>query len=166
MRVVAVVRAVAAAGARAVSSTARCRYEKIEKLGEGTYGVVYKAKDRLRHVLVALKKIRLEAWDEGVPATALREISVLKEVRHPNVVGLEDVFVSYSGNLYLVFELLDGDLKHLLDGVRDRGLEPRVVKSFMWQMLQAIDTCHAHRIFHRDLKPQNVLINRDCTVLK
>lgn len=110
------------------------RYEKIEKLGEGTYGVVYKAHDRLKQRLVALKKVRTsgavkghafpnranappffcarlqvrwDAWLDGVPATALREISVLKEIRHENIVGLEDVFVSYSGNLYLVFELLD-----------------------------------------------------------
>jgi len=128
--------------------------------------VVYKARDRLRNCLVALKKVRMDAWDEGVPATALREISVLKEVRHPQVVGLEDVFVSYSGNLYLVFELLDGDLKHLLDGVRGKGLPAEVVRRFMYQMLLGVETCHAHRVFHRDLKPQNVLVDRDCTVLK
>ena len=92
------------------------RYEKIEKLGEGTYGVVYKARDKLRGCLVALKKVRMDAWEDGVPATALREISVLKELRHPNVVSLDDVFVSYSGNLYLVFELLDKDLKQFMDG--------------------------------------------------
>jgi serine/threonine protein kinase len=59
------------------------------------------------------QQVLMDAWDEGVPATALREISVLKEVRHPHIVALEDVFVSYSGNLYLVFELLDKDLKQV-----------------------------------------------------
>jgi serine/threonine protein kinase len=63
------------------------RYSKIEKLGEGTYGVVYKAIARSTGGLVALKKIRVDAWEEGVPATAMREISVLKEVSHPCVVG-------------------------------------------------------------------------------
>jgi hypothetical protein len=67
---------------------------------------VYKARDLLYNTDVALKKVRMDAWEEGVPATALREISVLKEVRHANIVALENVFVSRSGNLYLVFELV------------------------------------------------------------
>ena len=58
----------------------------LEKIGEGTYGVVYKAKNRLTADLVALKKIRLEAEDEGIPSTAIREISILKELQHPNIV--------------------------------------------------------------------------------
>ena len=62
------------------------KYQKIEKIGEGTYGVVYKAKNRLTGDLVALKKIRLEAEDEGIPSTAIREISILKELQHPNIV--------------------------------------------------------------------------------
>lgn len=62
------------------------RYQKIEKVGEGTYGVVYKSKDRLTGEIVALKKIRLEAEDEGIPGTAIREIALLKELQHPNIV--------------------------------------------------------------------------------
>jgi len=61
-------------------------YEKLEKVGEGTYGVVYKCRDRITGQIVALKKIRLETEDEGVPSTAIREISLLKELEHPNVV--------------------------------------------------------------------------------
>lgn len=62
------------------------RYQKLEKVGEGTYGVVHKAKDRTSGALVALKKIRLDAEDEGIPSTAIREISLLKELQHPNIV--------------------------------------------------------------------------------
>ena len=62
------------------------RYQKLEKIGEGTYGVVYKAKDRVSGQIIALKRIRLEAEDEGIPSTAIREISLLKELRHPNIV--------------------------------------------------------------------------------
>ena len=65
------------------------KYQKIEKIGEGTYGVVYKARNRVSGELVALKKIRLEAEDEGIPSTAIREISILKELQHPNIVRWE-----------------------------------------------------------------------------
>ena len=63
------------------------RYERLEKLGEGTYGIVYKAKDKENGNIIALKKIRLEYEDEGVPSTAIREISLLKELKHENIVG-------------------------------------------------------------------------------
>ena len=90
------------------------RYQKLEKIGEGTYGVVYKAKDRVTGEIVALKKIRLEAEDEGIPSTAIREISLLKELQHPNIVRLYDV-VHTEKKLTLVFEYLDQDLKKYLD---------------------------------------------------
>ena len=61
-------------------------YEKLEKIGEGTYGVVYKARNKKTGKFVALKKIRLESEEEGVPSTAIREISLLKELQHPNIV--------------------------------------------------------------------------------
>lgn len=86
------------------------RYQKLEKLGEGTYGVVYKAKDRTTGEVVALKKIRLEKEDDGVPSTAIREISLLKGLKHPNIVELKEVLYS-EDKLYLVFEYLDYDLK-------------------------------------------------------
>lgn len=62
------------------------RYEKLGKLGEGTYGIVYNARDKVTQEFVALKKVRMEAWEEGVPATTIREISVLKEIPHENIV--------------------------------------------------------------------------------
>ena len=64
------------------------KYQKLEKIGEGTYGVVYKAKNKKTGELLALKKIRLEAEDEGIPSTAIREISLLKQLQHPNIVRL------------------------------------------------------------------------------
>ena len=68
------------------SAIAMERYQRLEKIGEGTYGQVYKAKDRISDTIVALKRIRLESEDEGIPSTAIREISLLKELRHPNIV--------------------------------------------------------------------------------
>lgn len=135
------------------------RYQKLEKVGEGTYGIVYKAKDRLTGEIVALKKIRLEAEDEGIPGTAIREISLLKELQHPNIVRLYDV-VHTEKKLTLVFEFLDLDLKKYLDGC-EGGLEIRILKSFLYQLCRGIAYCHHHRVLHRDLKPQNLLINRE-----
>jgi len=86
------------------------RYERQEKLGEGTYGIVYKCRDRQTGETVALKKIRLEKEDDGVPSTAIREISLLKGLRHPNVVELKEIIYSQD-QLYLVFEYLEFDLK-------------------------------------------------------
>ncbi|RWS09020.1 cyclin-dependent kinase 2-like protein, partial [Dinothrombium tinctorium] len=95
---------------------------------------------------------------EGVPSTAIREISLLKELNHPNVVRLLDV-VHCIKDLYLVFEYLDQDLKKLLDNSA-AGLSKPLVKSYMLQLLQGIAHCHAHRVIHRDLKPQNLLIDK------
>mmetsp|Transcript_122764 Transcript_122764/g.354872 ORF Transcript_122764/g.354872 Transcript_122764/m.354872 type:complete len:296 (+) Transcript_122764:136-1023(+) len=134
------------------------QYEKLEKVGEGTYGVVYKAQDQAGEIY-ALKTIRLEAEDEGIPSTAIREISLLKELQHPNIVRLCDV-IHTERKLTLVFEYLDQDLKKLLD-MCDGGLDPATTKSFLYQLLRGIAHCHQHRVLHRDLKPQNLLINRE-----
>jgi len=133
------------------------QFQKIEKIGEGTYGIVYKAKDKETGKLVALKKIRLETESEGVPSTAIREISVLKELDHPHVVRLYDV-VHVEKKIYLVFEYLNQDLKKLLDS-NGSGLDPKSTRSYLWQLLQGISYCHSHRVLHRDLKPQNLLVN-------
>lgn len=134
------------------------QYEKLEKVGEGTYGVVYKAQDSQGEIF-ALKTIRLEQEDEGIPSTAIREISLLKELQHPNIVRLCDV-IHTERKLTLVFEYLDQDLKKLLD-ITDGGLDPATTKSFLYQLLRGIAYCHQHRVLHRDLKPQNLLINRE-----
>lgn len=132
-------------------------YEKIEKVGEGTYGVVYKARNIKTRELVALKKIRLECEEEGMPSTSLREISVLKELKHPNVVWLQHV-VQQDSKLYLVFEFLKMDLKKHLD-TTNGFLDKMLVKSYLFQILTAMLFCHTRRTLHRDLKPQNLLID-------
>ncbi|RWW23595.1 hypothetical protein GW17_00012159 [Ensete ventricosum] len=113
-------------------------YEKVEKIGEGTYGVVYKARDRLTNETIALKKIRLENEDEGVPSTAIREISLLKEMQHSNIVSFGDFDLPFGNRLqdvvhsekriYLVFEYLDLDLKKHMDSCPELAKDPRLVK--------------------------------------
>ena len=138
------------------------RYQKIEKngtIGEGTYGVVYKAKDKQTDEIVALKRIRLEVEDEGIPSTTLREISVLRQLTHPNIVTLSDV-VQSEGRLYLVFEFVDKDLKKYFEAT-DGPLSSALIKSYTYQMLKGLEYCHVRGVMHRDLKPQNILVSRD-----
>ncbi|XP_018320756.1 cyclin-dependent kinase 1 [Agrilus planipennis] len=139
-------------------------FTKIEKIGEGTYGVVYKGKHKKTGQIVAMKKIRLESEDEGVPSTAIREISLLKELRHPNIVTLEDVLMEEC-RLYLIFEFLSMDLKNYLDSLgKGKLMDPKLVKSYLHQITNAILFCHQRRVLHRDLKPQNLLITKDGTI--
>ena len=156
------------------------RYLKLEKLGEGNYGCVYKARDRVSGNLVALKKIKLDDEDDGVPSTALREVAILQDCVHPNIVKLEEVILE-GKQLYLVFEFLDLDLRRYLDNILGaapavpvasfptpgsagcppiKGLPMNLVKSYTYQLLEGVEHMHSHRHLHRDLKPQNLLIDR------
>lgn len=136
-------------------------FVKLEKIGEGTYGVVFKGRNRKTNEIVAMKKIRLESEEEGVPSTAIREISLLKELQHPNIVSLQDVIMQES-RLYLIFEFLTMDLKKYLDTAipPQEMMSAVLLKSYCYQLLQAILFCHQRRVLHRDLKPQNLLIDK------
>jgi serine/threonine protein kinase len=137
------------------------RYKKLEKIGEGTYATVYKAQDESTRQLVALKEIRLNP-DEGAPSTALREISFMRELSHPNIVKLIEV-IHTPQSLCLVFELLQHDLKHLLDTRRahKQAFTIEQIKSVMYQILSGLAFCHDRKILHRDLKPQNLLLSSE-----
>jgi len=135
-----------------------------DKLGEGTYGVVYKALNQETNKLVALKSIRLDSVDEGVPCTAIREIGLLIELNHPNIVKLEEI-VSEDSCLTLVFEHCDLDLKKYIEKCFG-FIKPMVMKSFLYQLLKGVAYCHEMHILHRDIKPQNLLINLNGLELK
>ena len=136
------------------------KYIRTTKLGEGTYGVVYRAKDQKGQEIYALKKIRLQAEEEGIPSTAIREISLLKELNHINIVKLYEVLHT-SKKLTLVFEYVEQDLKKVIDSTNGKGVEMKYVKSFLYQLLKGVDYIHKKKVLHRDLKPQNLLINKD-----
>ncbi|MCL4143304.1 UNVERIFIED_CONTAM: hypothetical protein GTU68_007765, partial [Idotea baltica] len=125
----------------------------------GTYGTVFKAKNRETQEIVALKRVRLDDDDEGVPSSALREICLLKELKHKNIVRLSDVLHS-ERKLTLVFEHCDQDLKKYFDSLNGE-IDPDIVKAFMFQLLRGLAFCHSKNVLHRDLKPQNLLINKN-----
>ncbi|KAF2720427.1 Pkinase-domain-containing protein [Polychaeton citri CBS 116435] len=137
-------------------------FQQLEKLGEGTYATVFKGRNAQDGRFVALKEIHLDS-EEGTPSTAIREISLMKELKHENIVSLYDV-IHTENKLMLVFEYMDKDLKKYMDSYTSpsgqRGaLDAVTIKSFMWQLLRGIAFCHENRVLHRDLKPQNLLIN-------
>uniref|UniRef100_A0A7N5ZPP5 cyclin-dependent kinase n=1 Tax=Anabas testudineus TaxID=64144 RepID=A0A7N5ZPP5_ANATE len=131
-------------------------YVKLDKLGEGTYATVYKGRSKLTENLVALKEIRLE-HEEGAPCTAIREVSLLKDLKHANIVTLHDI-IHTQKSLTLVFEYLDKDMKQYLDDCGNM-IHDHNVKLFLFQLLRGLSYCHRRKVLHRDLKPQNLLIN-------
>lgn len=140
--------------------TIETRYRKIEVLGEGTYGVVFKAFDLVSKQFVALKKIRMEyEEDEGIPATTLREISSLKALNHPNIVPLQDLFINHSEKkIYLIFDYFEQDLKAFINKL-PTNCSKEICQNLLQQILLGIEYCHSSGILHRDLKPQNILVS-------
>lgn len=138
------------------------RYEKIDFLGEGQFATVYKARDVRNEKIVAVKKIKLgsrvEAKD-GINRTALREIKLLQELSHVNLIGLLDVFGQKS-NVSLVFDFMDTDLEMI---IKDANivLTAANVKAYMMQTLLGLEYLHLNWILHRDLKPNNLLVNHE-----
>ncbi|WKY06031.1 hypothetical protein Q1695_006323 [Nippostrongylus brasiliensis] len=136
-------------------------YVKLDKIGEGTYGVVYKAQHKKTEQMVAIKKIRLEFEDEGIPATAIREISMLRELVNPNIVELIGISMQ-ENRLYLIFEFIRTDLRKYLDQLpEDEYLLDSTVQKFAFQICQAMCFMHQRRVLHRDLKPQNLLVDEN-----
>ncbi|KAL2100828.1 hypothetical protein ACEWY4_002589 [Coilia grayii] len=147
----------------------RCvdKFDIIGIIGEGTYGQVYKAKDKDTGELVALKKVRLDNEKEGFPITAIREIKILRQLNHRSVVNMKEIvtdkqdaldFKKDKGAFYLVFEYMDHDLMGLLES----GLvtfSHEHIRSFMRQLMEGLDYCHKKNFLHRDIKCSNILLN-------
>lgn len=150
-------------------------YARTDLIGQGAYGTVYRGTQRSTNRTVAIKRIPYadSTPEGGVPCNVIREISLLRELTHTNVVQLLDVIQATPGGLYLVFEYVAHDLKTFMDqrqrseDIRERiGLEKHMVRNFMRQILNGVGYCHTHRVLHRDLKPHNLLISADGQTLK
>lgn len=148
-------------------------YKKLEKIGEGMYGKVYKAVDKRTGSLVALKKTKLENDFQGIPATTIREVALLQllsmSIYFVRLLSVEHFSKGGRLSLYLVFEYVDTDLRRFIDlswpGLNN-PLPPLTIKSFMYQLLKGVAHCHSHGVMHRDLKPQNILIDWDRGLVK
>mmetsp|Transcript_6564 Transcript_6564/g.24370 ORF Transcript_6564/g.24370 Transcript_6564/m.24370 type:complete len:512 (+) Transcript_6564:199-1734(+) len=134
------------------------RYLRSIKLGEGAFGEVYLAEDKLTNTQVAVKKIRLGQYREGVNVTALREIKLLREIHSPYVINLIDVY-PHKKNIHLVFEYMESDLEAVIKDTSSI-LSAGDIKSYMQMTLQGLKACHEQWIIHRDMKPNNLLIRR------
>jgi serine/threonine protein kinase len=137
------------------------RFEKLNLIGEGTYGTVYRARDRASGDIVALKKIRPMKGGSGggFPLTSIREVSLLQAVSHPNIIRLREIAVGRKvDNIFLVFDYCAHDLASLVERL-SRPFAEAEVKQIMCQLLEATAYLHANFIVHRDLKLSNLLVD-------
>ncbi|KAF5752227.1 putative serine/threonine-protein kinase [Tripterygium wilfordii] len=134
-------------------------FEKLDKIGQGTYSNVYKARDSLTGKIVALKKVRFDNLEPESVKFMAREILILRRLDHLNVVKLEGLVTSrMSCSLYLVFEYMEHDLAGLAASPGIKFTEPQV-KCYMHQLLSGLEHCHNRHVLHRDIKGSNLLID-------
>ena len=133
------------------------QYEALGQIGAGRYGDVFKARVVGTETFVAIKRTRIADLAEGIPQTSIREIAALRKVQHPNVVRLLDVAATRQ-HVSLVFGFVDMDLAQYARSVGG-AIQPKIIKSLSQQLALGIEFCHRNGIMHRDLKPQNLLVD-------
>ncbi|WOG83366.1 hypothetical protein DCAR_0102541 [Daucus carota subsp. sativus] len=139
-------------------------FEKIDKIGQGTYSNVYKARDTVTGKIVALKKVRFDNLEPESVKFMAREILILRRLDHPNVIKLEGLVTSrMSCSLYLVFEYMEHDLAGLAASPTIKFTEPQV-KCYMHQLLSGLEHCHNRHVLHRDIKGSNLLLDNSGTL--
>ncbi|XP_022151959.1 cyclin-dependent kinase G-2-like isoform X2 [Momordica charantia] len=148
---------------RSVNMLQGCRsvdeFERLNKIDEGTYGVVYRARDKKSGEIVALKKVKMEKEREGFPMTSLREINILLSFHHPSIVDVKEVVVGSSlDSIFMVMEYMEHDLKALMETMK-QPFSQSEVKCLMLQLLEGVKYLHDNWVLHRDLKTSNLLLN-------
>ena len=134
------------------------KYDVLGVVGEGAYGIVYKCRNKETGKYVAIKKFK-EIEDKLVQKTMKRELKMLQMLKHDNVVDFQEAFI-YKGNLFLVFEYVEKNLLEVLEKSPD-GLNPKLIRSFVFQMCKAVHYLHINKMIHRDVKPENLLIDEN-----
>ncbi|XP_067905291.1 cyclin-dependent kinase 10 isoform X3 [Heterodontus francisci] len=133
-------------------------FVKLNRIGEGTYGIVYRAHDTKSDEIVALKKVRMDKEKDGIPISSLREINLLLKLRHPNIVELKEVVVgNHLDSIFLVMGYCEQDLASLLENMQSPFSEAQV-KCIILQLLKGLRYLHENFIIHRDLKVSNLLM--------
>uniref|UniRef100_A0A6A7FY80 Cyclin-dependent kinase G-2-like isoform X1 n=3 Tax=Hirondellea gigas TaxID=1518452 RepID=A0A6A7FY80_9CRUS len=151
-------------------SIMKCRdvsaeYERLNTIDEGMYGVVHRARSRKTGEIVALKKVKMERTQSGFPITAIREVTLLLALKHPNIVDVREVVVDKQlSGVYMVMEYMEHDLKALMT-IKKRPFSTSEVKCLLLQLLRAVEYMHDNWVLHRDLKTSNLLLN-DKGILK
>ncbi|KAM4610104.1 cyclin-dependent kinase 11B isoform 1-T2 [Polymixia lowei] len=134
-------------------------FQCLNRIEEGTYGVVYRAKDKKTDEIVALKRLKMEKEKEGFPITSLREINTILKAQHPNIVTVREIVVgSNMDKIYIVMNYVEHDLKSLMETMKQPFL-PGEVKTLMIQLLRGVHHLHDNWILHRDLKTSNLLLS-------
>ena len=148
--------------------TTKNDYQKISKLGSGAYGTVYKALMKKTQKIVAIKRIKISLDTEGIPSSALREISILRNLKHENIEKILDIITTES-KLYMVLEFMEYDLQSFFEKLSQEQKminysQEDLIKIILKQILKGVEYLHSKKIIHRDLKPQNILMNKDLKV--
>ncbi|XP_042025140.1 cyclin-dependent kinase G-2-like isoform X1 [Salvia splendens] len=148
---------------RSVNMLQGCRsvdeFERLNKIDEGTYGVVFRARDKKTGEIVALKKVKMEKEREGFPLTSLREINILLSFDYPSIVDVKEVVVgSNLDSIFMVMEYMEHDLKALMETMK-QPFSQSEVKCLMIQLLEGVKYLHDNWVLHRDLKTSNLLLN-------
>ncbi|XP_048220462.1 cyclin-dependent kinase-like 2 [Perognathus longimembris pacificus] len=138
------------------------KYEHLGLVGEGSYGMVMKCRNKDSGRIVAVKKFLESDDDKMVRKIAMREIKLLKQLRHENLVNLLEV-CKKKKRWYLVFEFVDHTILDDLE-LFPKGLDYQVVQKYLFQIISGIGFCHSHNIIHRDIKPENILVSQSGVV--
>lgn len=137
-------------------------FQCLNRIEEGTYGVVYRAREKRTDKIVALKRLKMEKEKDGFPITSLREINTLLKAQHPNIVTVKEIVVgSNMDKIFIVMDYVEHDLKSLMETMKQKKTSfiASEVKCLMQQLLRAVNHLHDNWILHRDLKTSNLLFS-------